>query len=87
MVHFLKHTLVLDNGESELSNLLLLLTLVNQAGKATTSVHHRAQHRLLLLLKLSLQLLQLLYVQAIHDMLCAIGLIKRVLIIDQPDSN
>ena len=87
VIHFLKNTLVLDNSESELSYLLLLLAFLNQAGETTTHVHHRVQHWLLLLLELCLQLLQLLYVQAIHDMLCTIGLIKRVLIIDQPYPN
>ena len=86
VVHFLEYTLVLDDSESELGDLLLLLTLLDQAGKATTRIHDRVQHWLLLLLELCLQLLQLLYVKAIHDMLIAIGLIEMVLIIHQPNA-
>ena len=87
VVHFLEYTLVLDNSKGKLSDLLLLFTFLNQAGQATTSVHDRVYNGLLLQLELCLQLLQLLYVKAIHDMLIAIGLIERVLIIHQPNAN
>ena len=59
MVHLLEDAFVLDNGKGELSDLLLLFAFLHQTGHATTGCQRWA-HLRRLLLKLGLQLLQLL---------------------------